>query len=197
MAINLVKGQKINLTKDNPGLSNIMVGLGWDEANKGFFSLFSSGLGDIDCDASAIILKNGKLVQKTKNIVYYGNLSYERGTIQHHGDNLTGAGKGDDEQISIDLKRLAPDVSHVVIVVNIYRAKERHQNFGMIRNAFMRIVDEKKGEELYRYNLTEDYPNCTAVIFGELYRNNGEWKFNPIGQGTTDNSISELAKRYM
>lgn len=192
MAISLQKGQKVSLTKDNPGLSKVVVGLGWDEAQrKGFF--FKPA--PIDCDASAILLKNGKLCDK-KDIVYFGNLRHYSGTVNHMGDNLTGEGEGDDEQIVIDLSSVPAEYDRIVVVVNIYSAVSRKQHFGMIRNAFIRIVDFKSNKEMCRYNLTDDYSNMTAMIFGEIYRHNNEWKFNAIGQGTRDASISDLAKRY-
>lgn len=199
MAINLQKGQKISLSKDergnDTGLRQAIVGLGWDAAERpgGFFSIGRSE--SIDCDASALLLKNGRLMS-SNDIVYYGNLRHSSGAVKHMGDNLTGDGDGDDEQIVIDLNSLPVDYDKIVIVVNIYRAEAKKQDFGLIRNAFMRIVNAKSGRELVRYNLSENYAGKTAMIFGELYRRNGEWKLNAIGQGTADGSLSELARRY-
>ena len=119
------------------------------------------------------------------------------GTVQHMGDNLTGAGEGDDEQIVVDLARVPAEYDRIVLVVNIYQAVQRRQHFGMIQNAFIRIVDARNNQEMCRYNLSENYDNMTAMIFGEVYRNNGEWKFNAIGQATTDPGLVELARRYM
>ncbi len=201
MSISLQKGQKVSLTKENAGLKKIVVGLGWDEAKKsgGFLSsLFgsSSGESNIDCDASAFLLQDGKLVHK-EDVVYYGNLRHRSGTVIHMGDNLTGAGEGDDEQITIDLASVPAEYDRIVIVVNIYQAKQRHQEFGMIRNAFIRLVDASNNKEILKYDLTENYAGMTAMIFGEVYRHNGEWKFSAVGQGTTDASLGELANRYI
>ena len=204
MSVSLQKGQKVSLTKEGKeGLNQIIVGLGWDEAQqssgKGMFgSLFGGGSAQqaIDCDASALILQGGKLVDQ-KDVVYFGNLKHRSGAIKHMGDNLTGAGEGDDEQIVIDLDRVPAEYDRIVMVVNIYNAAKRHQHFGMIRNAFIRVVDARNGQELLRYNLSENYDNMTAMIFGEVYRHNGEWKFNAIGQATTDDGIAQLAQRFM
>lgn len=201
MSISLQKGQKVSLSKDNAGLAKVIVGLGWDEAPRsgggGFLGALFGGGGnqDIDCDASAILLQDGKLRDKD-DIVYFGNLRHYSGTVQHMGDNLTGAGDGDDEQIVIDLASIPAKYDRIVIVVNIYDAVQRKQHFGMIQNAFARIVDQRNDQELCKYNLTEDYSGQLALIFGEVYRYNGEWKFNAIGQGTQDPGIGELAKRY-
>ena len=161
-----------------------------------FGSLFGSSGPAIDCDASAFVLRGGKLADK-KDIVYFGNLKHYTGTVQHMGDNLTGAGEGDDEQIVVDLARVPAEYDRIVLVVNIYQAVQRRQHFGMIQNAFIRIVDARNNQEMCRYNLSENYDNMTAMIFGEVYRNNGEWKFNAIGQATTDPGLVELARRYM
>ena len=195
MSVSLQKGQKVSLTKDNAGLSKVVIGLGWDEAQKkaGFFAKKPE---NIDCDASACALQGGKRVYK-EDIIYFGNLRHPTGTIQHMGDNLTGAGEGDDEQIIVELARVPAEYDRIVIVVNIYQAVQRKQHFGMIKNAFIRLVDARNNMELCRYNLTEDYSGMTAMVFGEVYRHNGEWKFNAIGQGTNDNSVGELANRYI
>jgi stress response protein SCP2 len=194
MSVNLQKGQKVSLTKDNAGLSKIVIGLGWDEA-KQKRGLFAPKPQPIDCDASAILLQNGKLAQK-QDLVYFGNLTHKSGSVKHMGDNLTGAGDGDDEQIVVDLSQVPAEYDRIVIVVNIYQAVQRRQHFGMIQNAFCRLVDARNNTEMCRYNLTEDYSGMTAMIFGEVYRHNGEWKFNAIGQGTNDPGLGELANRY-
>ncbi len=196
MAISLQKGQKVSLSKENKNLSVVVIGLGWDEAPRQKKGFFAPKPQPIDCDASALLLKNGKLISKD-DIVFFGNLQHKSGTIKHMGDNLTGAGEGDDEQIVVDLSSVPNDYDKIVIVVNIYEAFKRNQNFGMIQNAFIRIVDGKTNQEMCKYNLTEDYSGMTAMIFGEVYRHNGEWKFNAIGQGTTDASLGELANRYI
>ena len=196
MAVSLQKGQKINLTKDNTGLSKIMVALGWDEigASKGSFGkIFQSS--DMDCDASVILLRNGKF-QAREDLVYFGNLRHKSGAIVHQGDNLTGGGEGDDEQIMIDLSQVPKDVDRLIFVVNIYEAQQRHQHFGMVKNAFIRVVDQRNNKELARYNLTDDCSNMTALIFGEVYRHDGEWKFSAIGQPTQDKSLSEILNRF-
>ena len=195
MSISLQKGQKVSLSKENAGLSQVLVGLGWDEAQpKGGF--FAPKPKPIDCDASALLLRNGKLRDKA-DLIYFGNLSHMSGTVQHMGDNLTGAGEGDDEQILVDLARMPEEYDRIVIVVNIYQALKRKQHFGMIQNAFIRLVDAKNNREMCKYNLTENYSGMTAMIFGEIYRHNGEWKFNAIGQGTTDPGLGELVGRYI
>lgn len=202
MAINLQKGQKISLSKDNMGnatnLRRAVVGLGWDAVKKGggLFGFGAQQAADIDCDASALLLRGGRLVSN-EDVVYYANLHHRSGSVNHMGDNLTGDGDGDDEQITIDLDRVPAEYDRIVIVVNIYRAEAKKQDFGLIRNAFMRICDGNTGRELVRYNLSENYAGKTAMIFGELYRHNGEWKMNAVGQGTADGSLSELMKRYV
>jgi stress response protein SCP2 len=200
VSVNLIKGQKVELRKDNGGsLTKVMVGLGWDEAKpekKGGFlsSLFAEEPQAIDCDASAFLCQNGRLVNKT-DVVYFGNLVHKSNCVRHMGDNLTGAGEGDDEQIFVDLQNLPADYDKIVFVVNIYMAKERKQHFGMISNAFIRICDDS-GKELCKYDLSEHYDGMTAMIFGELYRHNGAWKFNAIGQATADNGVNTLAQRF-
>ena len=189
MPINLSKGQKVDLTKKNPGLKKIMVGLGWD------VNAFDSG-SDFDLDAAAFMLgANGKCPTE-KEFIFYGNLKHASESVIHMGDNLTGEGEGDDEQIIIDLAKIPKEYDKIMIVVNIYSAVQRKQHFGMIRNAFIRIVDGKTNKELCKYDLTEEYPGMLAMIFGEIYRHNGEWKFGAIGQGTKDTCISELCQRY-
>lgn len=195
MSISLQKGQKVSLSKDNAGLSQVLVGLGWDEAPRKRAGFFAPKPQPIDCDASALLLKNGKLTDAS-DVVYFGNLSHKSGTIQHMGDNLTGAGDGDDEQILVDLAKIPAEYDRIVIVVNIYQAFQRNQHFGMIQNAFIRLVDGRNNKEMCQYNLTEDYSGMTAMIFGEIYRHNSEWKFNAIGQGTNDPGIGEVANRY-
>lgn len=194
MAVSLQKGQKISLSKDNAGLSSVTVGLGWDEVQqkKGFFAKRERA---VDCDASALLLKNGKLAGK-EDIVYFAHLKHTSGSVVHRGDNLTGAGAGDDEQIMVDLDRVPYDVDRIVFVVNIYQAVERRQHFGMIKNAFIRIVDNRNNNEICRYNLTDDYSGSMAMIFGEIYKHGNEWKFNAMGQGTPDAGLSELANRF-
>ena len=195
MSVKLQKGQKVSLSKEHAGLSKIIVGLGWDEVQQQR-SFFAPKPKDIDCDAFALLLVDGKLAS-SQDIVYYGSLKHSSGSVVHMGDNLTGAGDGDDEQIVIDLNRVPAQYDRIVLAVNIYQAYERRQHFGMIQNAFIRLVDARNNNEMCIYNLTENYSNQTAMLFGEVYRYNGEWKFNAVGQGTTDGSISDFAKRYL
>lgn len=194
MSISLQKGQKVSLSKDNAGLSKVVVGLGWDEVkqSRGFFAPKPQ---PIDCDASALLLQNGRLLG-SDDIVYFGNLTHKTRTVQHMGDNLTGAGEGDDEQIIVDLANVPANYDRIVIVVNIYQAVQRRQHFGLIQNAFVRLVDARNNNEMCKYNLSENYSGMTSMIFGEIYRHNGEWKFNAIGQGTNDPGLGELARRY-
>lgn len=195
MSVKLQKGQKVSLSKEHAGLSKIIVGLGWDEVQQQR-SFFAPKPQDIDCDAFALLLVDGKLAS-SQDIVYYGSLKHNSGSVVHMGDNLTGAGDGDDEQIVIDLNRVPAQYDRIVLAVNIYQAYKRRQHFGMIQNAFIRLVDARNNNEMCIYNLTENYSNQTAMLFGEVYRYNGEWKFNAVGQGTTDGSISDFAKRYL
>lgn len=188
MPVNLTKGQKVGLTKENPGLSKVVVGLGWDEA-KGYAHQ------TIDCDAFAIMLTNGTAADK-KDVVYFGNLHHYSGAVNHMGDNLTGAGEGDDEQITIDLNSVPAQYDKIVIAVNIFQAKTKGQHFGMIQNAFIRLVDARNNKEICIYNLTENYSGQTAMIFGEVYRADGDWKFSAVGQGTSDGSVYEVTARY-
>lgn len=200
MAVNLQKGQKVNLTKsDGRKLTKLMVGLGWDAADApsgGFFKKLFSGKKDIDCDASVFVCKGGKLTS-TEDIVYFGNLTHKSGAVRHMGDNLTGDGEGDDEQIFVELDKLPADVDKLVFVVNIYQAVSRNQHFGMIKNAFIRIVDGDSNEELCRYNLSDKYDNMLAMVAGEVYKRGNDWKFNAIGNGTTDPGLQDLSKRFM
>lgn len=176
MPINLTKGQKVDLTKGNPGLTSIMVGLGWD------VNAFDSGAA-FDLDAAAFMLGENAKCPTEKDFIFYGNLKHTSGCVEHMGDNLTGEGDGDDEQIKVDLSKIPANISKIAFTVTIYDAEARRQNFGQVSNSFIRIVDNSNGQELIRYDLGEDFSIETAVVVGELYRNNGEWKFNAIGSG--------------
>ncbi|RGY96576.1 TerD family protein [Clostridium sp. AM58-1XD] len=176
MPISLQKGQKVDLTKGRAGLKNLMVGLGWD------VNQYDSGY-DFDLDAAAFLLGASGKVRKQEDFIFYGNLQHDSESVLHMGDNLTGEGEGDDEQIQIDLSKVPADVMKIAFTVTIYDADVRRQNFGQVANAFIRIVDEVSGEELIRYDLGEDFSIETAVVVGELYRHNGEWKFNAVGSG--------------
>lgn len=197
MAVNLKKGQKIDLTKGNTGLKHILVGLGWDEAEqgakKGLFGMFKK-TESIDCDASAIVCDmNGKFL----DIVYYAALRYGDDAIVHHGDNLTGVGVGDDEQITVDLSKLNSGVGKIVFVVNIFNANTKHQHFGMIKNAFIRLEDSDTHNELCRFELSENYDGMEGLIVGEIYNHSGEWKFSAMGQPVQNASrVSDLSQMY-
>lgn len=172
---NLVKGQKVELTKTNKGLKEIIVGLGWD-VNKYDGDNF-------DLDASAFLLGSNGKVKSSGDFIYFNNLKHSTGAVKHMGDNLTGNGDGDDEQIIVDLEKIPMDIDKIAFTVTIYDAENRMQNFGMVSNAFIRMVNKDNNEEMIRYDLGEDYSTETAMVLGELYRHNGEWKFNAIGSG--------------
>ena len=176
MPISLQKGQKVSLTKDNPGLKNVVVGLGWD------VNAFDTG-GDFDLDAAAFLLTDTGKGSKSEDFVFYGNLSHPSGSVMHQGDNLTGVGDGDDEQIKISLSQIPDNITKIAFTVTIYEAEARRQNFGQVNNAFIRIYNADNGEEMLRYDLGEDFSIETAAVFGELYKNGSEWKFNAIGSG--------------
>ena len=176
MAVSLKKGQKIDLTKGNPGLTKITVGLGWD------VNQYDSGA-EFDLDASAFLLgANGRVTQDA-DFIFYSNANHPSGAVVYGGDNRTGAGEGDDEQIFVDLSQIPANIEKIDFTVTIYDADVRRQNFGQVNNAFVRIVDDATGAEIVRYDLEEDFSIETAVVVGEIYRHNGEWKFNAIGSG--------------
>ncbi|MCI7812819.1 MAG: TerD family protein [Lachnospiraceae bacterium] len=176
MPVCLSKGQKVSLTKDNPGLQKVVVGLGWD------VNRYDTG-GDFDLDASAFLLTESGKVARQEDFVFYGNPKDPSGAVQHMGDNRTGAGEGDDEQIMIDLTKVPSNITKIAITVTIYDAEGRRQNFGQVSNSFIRIYNEQNSQEMLRYELDEDFSIETAAVFGELYKHNGEWKFNAIGSG--------------
>ena len=176
MPVNLLKGQKVDLTKNNPSLTKLIVGLGWD-TNK------YDGGADFDLDASAFLCgENGKVLNDS-DFVFYSNLKHSSGAVEHTGDNLTGEGEGDDEVIKVDLSKIPDNISKIAFTVTIYDAEARRQNFGQVSNAYIHIIDQATGTELIRYDLGEDFSIETAVVVGELYRHNGDWKFNAIGSG--------------
>ena len=200
MGINLQKGQRISLTKDNPGLKKTMVGLGWDpvqQSSKGLLGgLFGGKQAQIDCDASVFMLDENDKLRGKENIVYFGNLKSKCGSVQHMGDNLTGDGDGDDEQIMVDLSSIPQNIAKLVFVVNIYAAAQRKQHFGMIQNAFIRLVNVSDNKEMLRFNLTEEYSGKTGLFVAEIYRNNGEWKFIAVGEGDASAGLNEMIKKY-
>lgn len=176
MPVSLQKGQKVSLTKGNPGLTKVVVGLGWD------VNAYDTGA-DFDLDAAAFMLTDSGKVTGSGDFIFFGNLTHASGSVTHLGDNLTGVGDGDDEQIKIDLSKIPDNITRIAFAVTIYEAESRRQNFGQVNNAFVRIYDENTGEELMRYDLGEDFSIETAAVFGELYKNGDEWKFNAIGSG--------------
>jgi tellurium resistance protein TerD len=176
MAISLQKGQKVDLTKGNANLAKIFVGLGWD-TNK------YSGGHDFDLDAAAFLTgENGK-VASDADFVFFNNLKHSSGAVEHMGDNLTGAGEGDDEVINVDLTKIPANVAKIAFTVTIHEASARAQNFGMVSNAYIRVVNSNDNVELLHYDLGEDYSMETAIVVAEIYRHGGEWKFNAIGSG--------------
>lgn len=176
MAVNLQKGQKSDLTKGNAGLNKLVLGLGWD-TNK------YSGGEAFDLDAAAFLLGESGRVVKDTDFVFYNNLLHESGAVEHMGDNLTGQGEGDDEQIKVDLSKVPTAYQKIAFTVTINDAEARKQNFGQVSNAFIRVANEADGQELLRFDLGEDFSVETAVVFAELYRHAGEWKFNAVGNG--------------
>lgn len=175
MSVTLAKGGNVSLSKQAPQLTAVTIGLGWD--------VRSTSGGDYDLDASAIALGSNKKVLNELFFVFYNNLRSPDGAIEHTGDNRTGEGEGDDESIDIDLSALSPEIESIVFPVSIHAADELNQNFGQVVNAFIRVVDKSDSRELARFDLSEDASTETAMVFGELYRHNAEWKFRAIGQG--------------
>ncbi|WP_016906655.1 MULTISPECIES: TerD family protein [Streptomyces] len=175
MGVSLNKGGNVSLTKEAPNLTAVMVGLGWDART-------TTG-SDFDLDASALLTNAEGKVGDDRNFVFFNNLASQDGSVQHTGDNLTGEGEGDDEVINVNLAGVPAEVEKVVFPVSIYDAETRQQSFGQVRNAYIRVVNQADGNELARYDLTEDASTETAMVFGELYRHGAEWKFRAIGQG--------------
>ena len=188
MAVSLAKGQKVDLTKGNPGLSKLIVGLGWDTNRY-------DGGHDFDLDAAAFLLDGNGKVSNDADFVFYGNLKHASGSVEHMGDNLTGVGDGDDEQIKVDLSKVPANIEKIGFTVTIYESDVRNQNFGQVDNAYIHIMDEANNTELIRYDLGEDFSIETAVVVGELYRNNGQWKFNAIGSGF-QGGLKALCQNY-
>lgn len=175
MAISLSKGGNVSLTKSAPGLTKILVGLGWD--------VRASDGTAFDLDASAFLLKSDGKVRSDADFIFYNQTKSPEGAVEHTGDNTTGAGDGDDEIIKVNLATVPPEIDKIAISVTIHDAAARKQNFGMVSQAFVRVVNEADGKEIVRYDLSEDFSIETALTFGELYRNSGEWKFRAVGQG--------------
>ncbi|MDE6708542.1 MAG: TerD family protein [Oscillospiraceae bacterium] len=188
MAVNLSKGQKVDLTKGNPGLTQIMIGLGWD------VNRYDGGY-DFDLDAAAFLLSdNGKVICDA-DFIFYGNKEHNSGAVVHCGDNLTGEGDGDDEVILVDLSKVPANITKIAFTVTIYDADVRNQNFGQVDNSYIRVVNQANGTELIHFDLGEDFSIETAVVVAELYRHNGEWKFNAVGSGYSG-GLAALCRSY-
>ena len=198
MSINLQKGQRISLKKESPGLTTVMCGLGWDVAQSsgGFLGIFKPS-SNLDLDASVLCLNaNGKL-DNNMNVIYYNNLSHVSGGITHLGDNLTGEGEGDDEQILVDLPKIPPEINKLVFVVSIFQALDRQQDFGQVENAFVRLVDTFNNKEIARYNLSgQQYQGSTGMIMAEIDRDNNSWNMQAIGQGIKISGLQQLVNLY-
>lgn len=199
MGINLQKGQRISLSKEAPGLKKLICGLGWDVVEKtggGLFRNFSNQV-DYDLDASVICLDSGNRVNNISNVVYFGNLKHHSGAITHLGDNLTGDGDGDDEQIVVDLSVMPAQITKLIFTVNIYDCIARKQDFGQVKNAFVRLVNMSNNKELARYNLSgSEYKGMTGMLMAELYKHNNEWKLAAIGNGVKVNGLGEMIDSF-
>lgn len=197
MAINLQKGQRISLSKEAPGLTKIMCGLGWDVAQSsggGVFGLFGTNH-NYDLDASVICLNQAGKMKEASDVIYFNNLAHKSGSIKHLGDNLTGEGDGDDEQIIVDLTKIPSEIAKLAFVINIYDCQNRKQDFGKVKNAFVRLVNNANNKELARYNLSgQEYQGMTGMIMAELYRHNNDWKLAAIGNGVSVGGLGELIK---
>jgi len=187
MGVSLAKGGNVSLSKEAPGLTNILVGLGWDVRT-------TTGT-DYDLDASAILVGDDGKVLSDQHFVFFNNLTSPDGTVEHTGDNLTGEGEGDDEALKLNLAAMAPNVAKVVFPVSIYDAENRSQNFGQVNNAFIRVVNAADQREIARFDLSEDASTETAMVFGEVYRHQSEWKFRAVGQGYAS-GLAGIARDY-
>jgi tellurium resistance protein TerD len=187
MSVSLTKGGNVSLSKESPGLTNVLVGLGWD--------VRTTDGADFDLDASAIMLNDADKSISDQHFIFFNNLKSPDGSVEHTGDNLTGEGEGDDEAIKVNLSSVPPEVQKIVFPVSIYDADSRSQNFGQVRNAFIRMVNDANSSEIARYDLAEDASTETAMVFGELYRNGNEWKFRAVGQGWAT-GLAGIARDY-
>lgn len=199
MAISLKKGQRISLSKESPGLTQIICGLGWDVVEKsgaGLLGVFG-GAKDFDLDASVICLDSNNKVTDIKDVVYFGNLKHQSDSIIHLGDNLTGAGEGDDEVIIVDLPKIPARITRLVFVVNIYDCTKRQQDLSQVTNAFVRLVDRTNNKELARYELSgSNYQGMTGMTLAEIYRHNNEWKMAAIGNGLKAQALKDIVANY-
>ncbi|MDI3402905.1 TerD family protein [Streptomyces cavernicola] len=175
MGVSLSKGGNVSLSKEAPGLTAVLVGLGWDVRT-------TTGV-DYDLDASALLCDESGRVLSDQHFVFFNNLKSPDGSVEHTGDNLTGEGEGDDEVIKVDLASVPPEVAKIAVPVSIHDAESRGHSFGQVRNAFIRVVNQADNQEIARYDLSEDASTETAMVFGELYRHGAEWKFRAVGQG--------------
>ncbi|MCT8003770.1 TerD family protein [Sphingomonas sanguinis] len=187
MSVSLAKGGNVSLSKEEPGLTHILIGLGWDTRTK-------DGT-DFDLDASAFLLGAGDKVRGDSDFIFYNNLRSSDGSVEHTGDNRTGEGDGDDEALKVELGKVPADVQKIAVSVTIHEGEARRQSFGMVSNAFIRVVNDVTGREIARYDLSEDASTETAMIFGEVYRHNGEWKFRAVGQGFKG-GLAPMARNY-
>ena len=187
MALSLSKGGNLSLSKEAPGMTKVLVGLGWDAR--------STDGQDFDLDASAFLLKADGKVRADSDFIFYNQLKSTDGSVEHTGDNRTGEGDGDDEAIKIDLSKVPAEIDKIAITVTIHEADVRKQNFGQVRNAFIRLVNQDNNNEVVRYDLAEDASTETAMIFAELYRNGAEWKFRAVGQGF-NGGLKPLAESF-
>ena len=187
MAISLSKGGNVSLTKSAPGLTNIVIGLGWDAR--------STDGAAFDLDASGFMLTAEGKVRSDADFIFFNQATSADGSVKHLGDNTTGDGDGDDEQMTVDLSKVPADVDKIAIGVTIHEAETRKQSFGMVSQAFVRVVNAADNAEIVRYDLSEDFSIETALVFGEVYRNSGEWKFRAVGQGF-QGGLAAMAKTY-
>ncbi|MBU5334811.1 TerD family protein [Intestinibacter bartlettii] len=188
MAIQLKKGQKINLTKGNPGLKHIRLGLGWDT------NMFDGG-SDFDLDVSLFMVGKSGKVEQDEDFIFYNNLKHPSEAVEHLGDNRTGDGDGDDEEILVDFSKMPDRIEKIAVTVTIYEAKERRQNFGQVNNSYVRLVNSDNEEELLRYDLGEEFSIETAIVVCEIYKHNGEWKFSAVGSGF-EGGLEALCRSY-
>ncbi|WP_322963879.1 TerD family protein [Sphingomonas fuzhouensis] len=187
MSVSLAKGGNVSLSKEEPGLTHILIGLGWDTRT-------TDGT-DFDLDASAFLLGANDKVRGDADFIFYNNLRSSDGSVEHTGDNRTGEGDGDDEALKVELGKVPADVQKIAVSVTIHEGEARRQSFGMVSNAFIRVVNDATGREIARYDLSEDASTETAMIFGEVYRHNGEWKFRAVGQGFKG-GLAPMARNY-
>ena len=187
MAISLNKGGNLSLSKTDPSLTRLLIGLGWDERA-------TSGA-EFDLDASVFLLNNMRKVRGDHDFIFYNQLKSDNGAVEHTGDNRSGVGDGDDEVIKVNLSQVPADIEKIAVTVTIHDAQARNQNFGQVSNAFIRVVNEETGAEVVRFDLAEDYSIETAMVFGEVYKHNGEWKFRAVGQGYAG-GLAAMCQQY-